>query len=84
MSREEYFIKLATSIKGVMPDCCKNISELDESKRFVEDLGFDSIAGLMLCSSIEEQFNVLVSDKKVSTFATIKDALDYIISQSEQ
>ncbi len=77
MSKDDILVQLTQVIKGVMPDCLHN-HQLKINDRFVEDLGFDSIAILMLGSSIEEQFDVSATDKDIHKFKTVSDVVEYI------
>ncbi|MFP4510088.1 MAG: acyl carrier protein [Spirochaetota bacterium] len=62
--------------------------EIDESKITVEssfrqDLGADSLDTYELVYAIEEELGITIPDEKANEFETVKDALDYIQSQTK-
>ncbi|TVQ26916.1 MAG: acyl carrier protein [Spirochaetaceae bacterium] len=62
--------------------------EIDESKisvdsSFRQDLGADSLDTYELVYAIEEELGITIPDEKANEFETVKDALDYIQSQSK-
>jgi len=55
--------------------------ELDEvvsEASFVDDLGADSLDLVELIMSMEEEFDIDISDEDAEKIATVKDAIDYI------
>jgi acyl carrier protein len=55
--------------------------EMDEvvsAASFVDDLGADSLDLVELIMSMEEEFDVDISDEDAEKIATVKDAIDYI------
>lgn len=68
------FERLLKVIKENLPD--KDLSNVTENSRLIEDFGMDSIGMMMLSMSIEDEFGVLF-DAPV-TFKTVKDVLDYL------
>ena len=62
--------------------------EIDEGKitvdsSFRQDLGADSLDTYELVYAIEEELGITIPDEKANEFETVKDALDYIQSQSK-
>lgn len=62
--------------------------EIDESKvsldsSFRQDLGADSLDTYELVYAIEEELGVSVPDEKANEFNTVRDAYDFIVSQSK-
>ncbi len=62
--------------------------EIDESKitlesSFRQDLGADSLDTYELVYAIEEELGITIPDEKANEFETVKDALDYIQSQTK-
>jgi acyl carrier protein len=62
--------------------------EIDEGKITVEssfrqDLGADSLDTYELVYAIEEELGITIPDEKANEFETVKDALDYIQSQTK-
>jgi acyl carrier protein len=43
-----------------------------------EDLSIDSLDAVELNMALEEKFNITISDEDLTTFATVKDIVDYI------
>ena len=66
--------RLLKLIKENLPD--KDLSNVTNDSRLIEDLGMDSIGMMMLSMSIEDEFGV-VFDAPV-TFKTVQDVLDYL------
>jgi acyl carrier protein len=57
--------------------------EMDEvvvDASFVDDLGADSLDLVELIMSMEEEFDIDISDEDAEQIATVKDAIDYINS----
>ena len=60
--------------------------EIDESKitmdsSFRQDLGADSLDTYELVYAIEEELGISIQDEKANEFETVRDALEYILSQ---
>ena len=49
----------------------------------VEDLGADSLDTYELVYEIEEQFGVKIPDEKANEFETVRDAYDFIKSETK-
>ena len=52
-----------------------------ESK-FIDDLGADSLDTVELVMAFEEEFEIEIPDEEAEEIATIKNAIDYINSNS--
>jgi acyl carrier protein len=63
--------KLSVDIEEVVPEAS-----------FVEDLGADSLDLVELIMSMEEEFDVDISDEDAEKIMTVKDAFDYVSAQS--
>ena len=61
--------KLSVDMEEVVPDAS-----------FVDDLGADSLDLVELIMSMEEEFDMDISDEDAEQIATVKDAIDYIDS----
>jgi acyl carrier protein len=59
--------KLSVDLEDVLPDAS-----------FVDDLGADSLDLVELIMSMEEEFDIDISDEDAETIATVKDAIAYI------
>jgi acyl carrier protein len=61
--------KLSVDLEEVVPEAS-----------FVEDLGADSLDLVELIMSMEEEFEIDISDDDAEKLVTVKDAIDYIQS----
>lgn len=59
--------KLSVDLEEVMPDAS-----------FVDDLGADSLDLVELIMSMEEEFDIDISDEDAEKLVSVKDAIDYI------
>lgn len=66
--------ELKKIIKDVMPDL--DMDKVTEDSKLFEDLGFDSLAIMMLAMNIEDAYNFTFDGPM--NFRTVKDVLDYI------
>ena len=62
--------------------------EIDENKitldsSFRQDLGADSLDTYELVYAIEEELGISIPDEKANEFETVKDAFEYIKSQTK-
>lgn len=62
--------------------------EIEESKisldaSFRQDLGADSLDTYELVYAIEEEMGISIPDEKANEFETVRDAYDFIKSQSK-
>jgi acyl carrier protein len=58
------------------------IEELVPEASFVDDLGADSLDLVELIMSMEEEFDIEISDEEAEKLATVKDVFDYIDARS--
>jgi len=61
--------KLSVEMEEVVPEAS-----------FVDDLGADSLDLVELIMSMEEEFDIDISDEDAEKLVTVKDAIDYINS----
>ncbi len=59
--------KLSVDLEEVVPEAS-----------FVDDLGADSLDLVELIMSMEEEFDVEISDEDAEKMVTVKDALEYV------
>ena len=59
--------KLSVDVEGVVP-----------TASFVDDLGADSLDLVELIMSMEEEFDIEISDEDAEKLATFQDVIDYI------
>lgn len=64
---KEILIKVIPDLEGVA---------FDENSRLVEDLGFDSLAIMMMSMEIEDAFNFKFTE--FVRFETVKDVCEYL------
>ena len=57
-------------------------SKVTETASFIDDLGADSLDTVELVMAFEEEFNCEIPDDAAEKILTIKDAIEYIGSQS--
>ncbi len=62
--------KLSVDLKEVVPEAS-----------FVDDLGADSLDLVELIMSMEEEFDVEISDEDAEKIATVQDAIAYVHAQ---
>ncbi|MDL2268814.1 acyl carrier protein [Desulfosarcina sp. OttesenSCG-928-A07] len=55
-----------------------DLAEVVPEASFVDDLGADSLDLVELIMSMEEEFDVDISDEDAETLRTVKDVLEYI------
>lgn len=63
--------KLSVDLEEVVPEAS-----------FVDDLGADSLDLVELIMSMEEEFDIEISDEKAEELVTVKDAIDYVEANS--
>jgi len=59
--------KLSVDLEEVVPDAS-----------FVDDLGADSLDLVELIMSMEEEFDIDISDEDAEKIVTVKDAIEYV------
>ena len=52
--------------------------EVTHEASFIEDLNADSLDLVELIMSLEEEFNVKISDEDAEKIRTVQDAIDYL------
>jgi acyl carrier protein len=76
MSVEDKIKKIIAEKLGV------EASEVVPEASFVDDLGADSLDLVELIMSMEEEFEIDISDEDAEKLVTVKDALSYINEHS--
>ena len=79
MTKPEIVEKLKEILTAADSGNAEKIKAADESTRFAEDLGLNSVNVLYLVIAIEEVFKIRFDDDTgVDTFSTVGDVADYI------
>jgi acyl carrier protein len=70
---------IAEQVKKIIADKLSvKLEEVVPEASFVDDLGADSLDLVELIMSIEEEFDVEISDEDAEKLITVQDAMDYI------
>jgi acyl carrier protein len=56
--------------------------QVTESANFIEDLGADSLDTVELVMAFEEEFDIEIPDEAAEKILTVKDAIEYIKTNS--
>ncbi|QTA93012.1 acyl carrier protein [Desulfonema magnum] len=59
-----------------------DMSEIVPEASFVDDLGADSLDLVELIMSMEEEFDIDISDEDAEELVSVKDAIDYVNKNS--
>ena len=75
VSKEEILTKLKPIVAEQL-----GVDEADvkEDASFTEDLNADSLDLVEMIMSLEEQFNIKISDEDAEKIRTVQDAMDYL------
>ena len=76
MSVEERVQKIVCEQLGV------SLEEVKLGASFIDDLGADSLDTVELVMAFEEEFEIEIPDEEAEEIATVKNAVDYITSNS--
>ncbi len=76
MSIEDRIQQIVSEQLGVSPD------EVKPEASFIDDLGADSLDTVELVMAFEEEFEIEIPDEDAEGIATVKNAVDYISSNS--
>lgn len=59
-----------------------DVSKVIDSARFIDDLGADSLDTVEMVMSLEEEFQIEISDSDGQKIQSVKDAIDLIIAKT--
>ena len=59
-----------------------DLDEIVPEASFIDDLGADSLDLVELIMSMEEEFDIEISDEKAEELVTVKDAIDYVTANT--
>ncbi|MCD6184432.1 MAG: acyl carrier protein [Deltaproteobacteria bacterium] len=72
-------MSVTEQVKKIIADKLSvELQEVVPAASFVDDLGADSLDLVELIMSIEEEFDVEISDDDAEKLITVQDAMDYI------
>ena len=60
-----------------------DVKEVREEKSFIEDLNADSLDLTELIMTLEEKFNVEITDEQAEKLKTVKDVIDFVKSKKK-
>ncbi|MBQ3668049.1 MAG: acyl carrier protein [Clostridia bacterium] len=83
-SREETFNKLKEIVIAADESLSGRESEITESSRILQDLGFSSVELLYMAVIIEETFKIAMDDVNVWELSTVGDAVDMIMNEMKK
>lgn len=78
MEKEKNLQNIIKVIKGIAPECCEDFSKLNENTRLDDHLHFDSMNYVMLATSLEEQFDLVLKKEEVLQLHKIGDIIALI------
>ncbi len=72
-------MSIEDKVKKIIADKLSvDLEELVPEASFVDDLGADSLDLVELVMSMEEEFDIDISDEDAERMASVKDAINYI------
>ena len=69
--------------KVIMEQLGVNEDQVTDNASFVDDLGADSLDTVELVMALEEEFDCEIPDEEAEKFTTVKQANDYVNSNSK-
>jgi acyl carrier protein len=76
-------MSIADKVKKIIAEKLSvDLDEIIPEASFVDDLGADSLDLVELIMSMEEEFDIEISDEDAEKLTTFKDAIDYIQAHS--
>ncbi len=71
-------------VKGIVAkQLSVGIDEINNESSFIDDLGADSLDTVELVMSLEEEFDIEISDEEAENISTVQTAIDYINKNSD-
>jgi acyl carrier protein len=76
---EGFFMSVTDKVKKIIAEKLSvDMEEVVPEASFVDDLGADSLDLVELIMSMEEEFDIDISDEDAEGILTVKDAMDYV------
>ena len=70
-------------VKGIVAEQLSiSADEIKNESSFIDDLGADSLDTVELVMSLEEEFDIEISDEEAENISTVQSAIDYINKNS--
>jgi acyl carrier protein len=77
--KEVILMSIEDKVKKIIAEKLSvDMAEVVPEASFVDDLGADSLDLVELIMSMEEEFDVEISDEDAEKITTVKDAFDYV------
>ena len=65
-------------VKGIVAEQLGiSVDEIGNDSSFIDDLGADSLDTVELVMSLEEEFDIEISDEEAENISTVQTAIDY-------
>ena len=78
-NKEVFLMSIEDKVKKIIAEKLSvDMEEVIPEASFVDDLGADSLDLVELIMSMEEEFDVEISDEDAEKITTVKDAYDYV------
>ncbi len=79
INKEVILMSIEDKVKKIIAEKLSvDMEEVVPEASFVDDLGADSLDLVELIMSMEEEFDVEISDEDAEKITTVKDAFDYV------
>jgi acyl carrier protein len=79
MERQEVFIKVSEIIRQVL--LMKNL-KIEPENSLTDDLGMDSLGAVEFVNTVEDEYNISVTEDEIKSIATVNDAIDLILRKT--
>lgn len=74
--------EVAGKVKKVIADQLGlGVEEVKSEASFLNDLGADSLDIVEMVMTLEEEFNIEISDEEAEKIQTVQEAIDYILGK---
>ena len=78
------YVFIETTVKEIIAkQLTMDVAKVQLESRLVEDLGVDSFGSVEIAFELEEKFDLKIPDSALYEAKTVKNIVDYIISQKE-